>query len=273
MTEGSIRAVKLIGLTVCGAAVALAKTAYLPLTLLFLLIPPNRFSSRRRYWLAFAIFMSICLATIVGWSLCTYGAESYSMPGVSPKRQLIYMLNHPIQMVHMEVGMLLAVPFVSDIIGQLGWHQIRLWLPLTALYFGVLFWTTRIGGWPERRMTARQRTILAAAAMACWVAVFSLIYLTFTAVGGRSINGLQGRYMIPATGPFFLIFYPLTPRAARQPRSLHYRLCSRVFGLRSACACAAILYLVVSDEDGRCYRFRCRSGHPDSSAKPHRALG
>ena len=111
MTEGSIRRAQLIGLTVCGAAVALAKTAYLPLTILFLLIPANRFSSRRRYWLAFAIFMSICLATIVGWSLCTYGAESYSMPGVSPGRQLIYMLDHPIQMVHMEVGMLLAVPF------------------------------------------------------------------------------------------------------------------------------------------------------------------
>jgi len=37
--------------------------------------------------------------------------------------------------------------------------------------------------------------------------VFSLIYLTFTPVGGRSINGLQGRYMIPATGSFFLMFY------------------------------------------------------------------
>jgi uncharacterized membrane protein len=214
MTEGSIRGAHLIGLTVCAAAVALAKTAYLPLTILFLLIPANRFSSRRRYWLTFAIFMSICLATIVGWSLCTYGAQSYSLPGVSPARQLIFMLGHPIQMVHMEVGMLLAVPFFSDIIGQLGWHEIKLWLPLTALYFGVLFWTTRIGGWPERRMGGRQRIILAAAALACWLAVFSLIYLTFTAVGGHSINGLQGRYMIPATGPFFLLFYP-SPRPRR----------------------------------------------------------
>jgi uncharacterized membrane protein len=214
MAEGPIRGAQLIGLTVCGAAVALAKTAYLPLTILFLLIPANRFSSRRRYWLAFAIFMMICVAIIVGWSLCTFGAESYSMTDVSPRRQLFYMLQHPIQMVHIEVGMLLAVPFISSIIGQLGWHVIKLWLPLTIIYYGVLFWTTRIGGWPDRRLTARQRVILAAAALACWVAVFSLIYLTFTPVGGKSINGLQGRYMIPAMGPFFLMFYP-SPRPRR----------------------------------------------------------
>jgi uncharacterized membrane protein len=214
MTDGPIRRAQLIGLTLCGAAVALAKTAYLPLTILFLLIPTRRFSNRRNYWLAFAIFMMICLTTIVGWSLCTYGAASYSMPDVSPHRQLSYMLHHPIRMVHMEVGMLLAVPFFSDIIGQLGWHEIRLWLPLTASYFAVLFWTTRIGGWPDRRLTARQRMVLGIAVAGCWIAVFSLIYLTFTPVGGRSINGLQGRYMIPATAPFFLMFYG-DPRARR----------------------------------------------------------
>jgi uncharacterized membrane protein len=217
MMDGFIRKTHLIGLTLCGAAVALAKTAYLPLTILFLLIPERRFSSRGRYWAAFASFMLICLATIAGWSLCTFGSESYSMTDVSPRRQLIYMLHHPFLMLHMEVGMLLAVPFISSIIGQLGWHEIKLWFPLTAAYFGVVFWTTRIAGWPDRTMTMRQRIVLVAAAVGCWVAVFSLIYLTFTPVGGRSINGLQGRYMIPATGPFFLMFYPGPGRRRGNP--------------------------------------------------------
>jgi len=213
LKEGSLQSARLVGLNFLGAIVALAKTAYFPLTILFLLIPPDKFSSRRRYWLAFAIFMLICAGTIVAWSRCTYGAESYSMQDVSPYRQAIYMLHHPLRMVHMEVGMLLAVPFIGSIIGQLGWHEIRLWFPLTVVYFGVLFWTTQIDGKPILRINLRQRVIFLAAALGCTAAAFSLIYLTFTKVGGTSVNGLQGRYMIPITVPFFLIFY-----SARQPR-------------------------------------------------------
>jgi len=207
MTDAPIRPRELAGLTVCGAALALAKTAYFPLTLLFLLIPAQRFSGGRRYGLAFCIFMMICAATAIGWSLCTFGAESYSMANVSPHQQLVYMLHHPALMLHMELGMLLAVPFLSSIIGQLGWHQIKLWLPLTATYFAIIFWSTQLGGIVTRRFTSRQRLVLALAAVGCWAMVFSLIYLTFTPVGGTSINGLQGRYMIPVTAPFFLMFY------------------------------------------------------------------
>jgi uncharacterized membrane protein len=214
--EGPIPRIQLIGLTVLGAAVALAKTAYLPLSILFLLIPSTRFASRRRYWLTFALFTLICVATMAAWSLCTFGFSSYSMPDVSPQRQAIYMLHHPLRILHMELGMLLAVPFISSLIGQLGWHEIKLSLPCVIAYWIVLLWTTRIGGWPNLRITVRQRAILAAAVCGCWLAVFSLVYLTFTKVGEHSITGLQGRYMIPATLPFFLMLYP-GPR----PRRVH----------------------------------------------------
>jgi uncharacterized membrane protein len=110
-------------------------------------------------------------------------------------------------MIHMELGMLLAIPFLSSIIGQLGWHDIKLWLPCTALYWAVLFWSTRVGQ-SNLRTSVWQRIVLTLAAVGCWAAVFSLIYLTFTTIGGTSINGLQGRYMIPIMLPFFLIFYP-----------------------------------------------------------------
>lgn len=206
--SGRIPRLHLIALTILGAAVALAKTAYFPLTLLFLLIPSGRFRTPRRYWSTFALFLLICLGTMAAWSLCTFGASTYSMPGVSPRDQALFMLHHPLQMAHMEIGMLVAVPFIASIIGQLGWHAIRLWLPCTIVYWAILFWTTRLGRRTNFRMTTKQRAVLAIAVIGCWIAVFSLIYLTFTVVGGKSINGLQGRYMIPATLPFMLIFYP-----------------------------------------------------------------
>jgi uncharacterized membrane protein len=207
LQTGPIRTIQLIILTILGTAAALVKTAYFPLTLLFLLIPTNRFPTPRRCWLTFGVFILCCLGAIAIWSRFTFGSASYSMENVDPHRQLVYMLHHPIQMIHMEIGMLLAVPFLSSIIGQLGWHDIKLWLPCTIAYWAMLFWTASIAGKPDLRMTIRQRTVLALAVCGCWVVVFTLIYLTFTTIGGTSINGLQGRYMIPATLPFFLIFY------------------------------------------------------------------
>jgi uncharacterized membrane protein len=151
--------------------------------------------------------MGVCILTLAAWSHFTFGAQSYSMENVDPHRQLIYMLRHPIGMVHMEVGMLVAVPFISSVIGQLGWHDIKLWVPCTAAYWVMLFWATWMAGDGVNRWSARQRLVLIVAVCGCWVAVFTLIYLTFTVVGGTGINGLQGRYMVPATLPFFLIFF------------------------------------------------------------------
>jgi uncharacterized membrane protein len=116
------------------------------------------------------------------------------------------MLHHPLEMAHIEVGMLLALPFLCSIIGQLGWHDIKLWWPCAITYWLVVCWSTQIISGLPHRVSFRQRLVLAMAACGCWIAVFSLIYLTFTTVGAGSINGLQGRYMIPATLPFFLIF-------------------------------------------------------------------
>jgi uncharacterized membrane protein len=212
MQSGRIGVGQLIAVTICGAAAGLVKTAYFPLTILFLLIPVGRFESRKKYWIAFGVFVLVCVAVLAAWSHFTFGAQSYSMENVDPRKQLIYMVQHPIRMVHMEVGMLAAVPFISSIIGQLGWHDIKLWLPCTLAYWGMMFWATWLGGDGILRWTWRQRGILILAVCGCWVAVFSLIYLTFTVVGGTGINGLQGRYMVPATLPFFLIFFPSKKR-------------------------------------------------------------
>jgi uncharacterized membrane protein len=195
------------GLTILGAAVSLAKTAYIPLTILFLLIPSSKFGGRRRHWGIFSLFILACLATTIGWSLCTFGAQSYTAPNVSPRLQAIYILHHPIEMLHRDVGMLLSMPYLESIIGTLGWADIRLWWPGAMLYWVALFASVCIGGWPHIRLSARQRFLLASAACGCWLLVFTLVYLTFTPVGGRSINGLQGRYLIPATAPFLLMFY------------------------------------------------------------------
>jgi uncharacterized membrane protein len=241
-SETPLPASHLIALTILGAAVSLAKTAYFPLAILFLLIPAKRFSTPRRFWAAFAIFIVICIATLIAWSLCTFGTQTYSMPGVSPHDQALYMLHHPLAMAHMELGMLLAVPFITSIIGQLGWHTIRLWAPCAFAYWAVLFWSTQIGGWEKFRLSALQRLILALAAAGCWIAVFSLIYLTFTTVGGRSINGLQGRYMIPIVLPFLLIFYP-SPRPRRRDPALIFTIFSIAFSIYTLLLLAHVFFI------------------------------
>ena len=72
--------------------------------------------------------------------------------------------------------------------------------------------------------------LLATAAGGCWLLVFTLVYLTFTPVGSRSINGLQGRYLIPATPPFLLMFYP-GPRPRRFPVGPYVTAFSAIFSI------------------------------------------
>ena len=232
MTAGAISRTELAGLTLGGAAVALAKGAYLPLTLLFLLIPAGRFANRRHYWLAFAIFVLVALAAFAGWSLCTFSPDSIGnpVPGVSPWQQLLHVLHHPFLALYMETRLFWSVPYLSSIIGRLGWNEIKLWYPLTAVYFGVLFYATRRGGRPDRQLTMRQRAILATAVLGCWAAVFTLLYLLFTPVGATNINALQGRYLLPVTLPFFLMCYPAA-RPRRHEPGAFYALFSSGFAV------------------------------------------
>ena len=199
---------RLAALFLLGGAIALAKTAYLPLIMLFLLIPAAKFGGRARYWLAFFLFLGVSLSINVAWTLYTY--QHFVNSDSSPRAQAIYLLHHPLGAVRDYVGQLFSIPFLCSIIGKLGWYDTRLFRPFIVIYAAILVWTARSAGDPEFRLNGRQRWIIACSAVCIWLAVFGLVDLAFTRVGARGITSLQGRYMVPLTPLVLLLFYPMS---------------------------------------------------------------
>jgi uncharacterized membrane protein len=220
--ERPITAARMGGMIFLGAAIALAKTAYVPLVLLTLMIPAGKYGGRRRYWLAFTLLLAVSAAVTVGWALYTY--RNFVNPDSSPLEQLVFRLHHPLATARYYIGQLFSIAFLCSIVGKLGWYDTPLWRPMVAAYVVMLVWATRkaqVQGQPEDRpeapLSGRQRAIIALAAAATWLAVFALVDLAFTRVGGVGISSLQGRYLIPVTPLVFLLLYP-ADRSGRQPR-------------------------------------------------------
>lgn len=212
--DRAMTARRIAALIVLGAAVALAKTAYLPITLLFLTIPAAKFGTRRRFLLAFIVFLAVSLAISISWTICTY--QNFLISGASPHDQAIYILHHLFRTLRDYIGQLFSIPLLASIIGKLGWYDTQLWRPLVVCYAIVLIWSTRLSNLPHVHVTGRQKWIIAATAVAIWLAVFGLMNLAFTRVGARGVTSIQGRYLIPITPLIFLLLYPATAPRRRE---------------------------------------------------------
>jgi len=217
------------GLILLGSAIALAKTAYLPLTLLLLMIPAEKFGGRRRFWITLGIFALVTASISVCWTLSTY--QNFLNAGSSPMRQIVSRLTHPSEILRSYVGQLFSINFLCSIIGKLGWYDTRLWRPSIVVYVVALVLSTQMHGWPSVRLQRWQKTIVALSAVGVWLTVFALVDLAFTQVGAEGVTSLQGRYLIPATPLVCLLLYP-TPRLRRRewgPLIVGFSACFCVF--------------------------------------------
>jgi len=211
---------RLAALLTLGAAVALAKTAYLPITLLLLLIPPAKFGGRGRYVLVFVGFVAAVFAINFGWTEYTY--RDFLHSDASPMTQLVMRLHHPVGVLRAYVGQLFSIAFLCSIVGKLGWYDTRLARPMVAVYVAMLAWTTRMGRRGEDSpvmLGAGQKLIIGIAAIGIWLAVFLVADLAFTHAGNEGISSLQGRYLIPLTPLVFLLICP-SPRSRVRDRGL-----------------------------------------------------
>ena len=234
---------RMAALILLGMAIALAKTAYLPFSLLFLLIPARKFGGRRRYWVAFGFFIAMSLATNVAWTLYTY--KDFVNAGNSPHLQAVFILHHPFSTARDYVGQLFSIAFLSSIVGKLGWYDTRLPRPLVACYVAMLVWTARFTGGlksdaPRPLLTNSQRGIIAFTIFASWLAVFGLMDLAFTRIGARGVTSLQGRYLIPLTPLLFLLLYPSKPTTTGK-----FRRNGFIAVGFSACFCVYILAILI----------------------------
>jgi uncharacterized membrane protein len=190
-------------LLIGSALLALAKPGYSPLIMLTLLIPAQRFGTQRRKLIVFGGMLIIVL-TIGTISIITMRHMVIGPPGVDSAEQLRFILNHPLKYFVIVFRCIFRASQYGSFIGWFGWLELRLplWIiiPYALLLIAVAF---------DKRSAftnSRQRIFIGALFGLQAAAIYTIQYLSYTPVGKRSIDSVQGRYFIPFAALFLLVF-------------------------------------------------------------------
>lgn len=201
---------------VVAVSLALCKTGFAPLALLFLLVPVARFGSRKVYLIFNGAVLGAAVLAALLWArfvqdLVPYMAKAFR-PGdpIDMAAQLHGLVAHPTLLPKVLANTFvsnLSDPLYRQFIGILGWLDAP--MPLWAVLVGFavlgsgLYVIAKQGKAPL--LNSWRRLAVAGLAIVIAIIVAVLLYLTVTPVGQTYIDGLQGRYFLPAV----LLLVPL----------------------------------------------------------------
>jgi uncharacterized membrane protein len=200
-------------LAVVVVALALTKPSYVALAPLVFVVPRDRLGwSRNQVFLAKAAVLLVALLASGAWNLAVHNVSlaAYFPPGaIKPGTQLSYVLHHPI-------GYLVVVlrsvgqgfhdgGWLSGFVSSVGFYPIGpapfapLWMLLLAVVVLVAAYAIELGpriGRPKvlELVSAFLPVVLFVVGV---LAVLTTLWIEWTPIGSSTVNGLQGRYLLP----------------------------------------------------------------------------
>lgn len=184
-----------------GLALALAKPAYAPICLVFLLLPAAAFGSRRRKWIVSGSFLGAAAGLVVAWTALTsdiLDALYLQTPwpdAIDSQAQLEGLLAEPLR----GAGVLATSVgdfgwlWLTELPAQFGYNNVKLPFPWWLLAYLSLLAAAYAG--PKLRR--RDAVIFLGLAAVTGLAVIMSLYLTFNPVGAATTVGVHPRYFFP----------------------------------------------------------------------------
>ena len=208
---------------------SMPKAIYVPMILVALLLPKEKFANRKQEWLMKGIAVALFLALMASFVLPVVisPAETNDLRGgnTSEAGQIPYILSDIPRFINMMVysirttfaGFTIGAPVYGSV-GHLGLELLGMILPAFALV--VIFADEKclppVGGVksPEKkssmagRLTVSARLWILLMCLAVIGMVWVAMYLAFTPVGYNHVNGVQPRYYIPLLIAIYLCLCP-----------------------------------------------------------------
>lgn len=228
--------------------IGFCKIVYLPLLLLYFLIPAERFGGVKQKRFHALLLGGIVLVLNVGWLLVSSRYLVDVRAGVNPGEQARYILTHP----HMYLASLLGTIsaridyWSGSMFGMsLGHYTIDLPQFYFCLYLVIfLFFLAQSS---ERYVIKKSdKMILISVLAIIFLLIVTSLYLQWTPVGDYFIDGVQGRYFLPI---ILLLPFMLCPtKKTREQRSFQLIkqeliVCSGVFCNVAALTCIFVANL------------------------------
>ncbi|MDB5272116.1 MAG: Protein of unknown function rane [Chitinophagaceae bacterium] len=236
---------------------ALAKVVYIPLMLLFFIIPKKKFANSKIYFLQLSFLCLISFCTALCWSLVIadlYIPYSLYNPafreGPIMETCIVYCANMQEQLHYIFSQGLLYLPevflhsmttafdmYAEGYIGTFGW--LDTYIPLRFVYtaYVVIFFVAVFGGEKSVALKWSNKLILVIVLIASLSLLLLSQLLTWSCVGTGLVRLIQGRYVIPL---FPLLWMLLYNRTWLYPRSVTFLV--TVFSVWSLSYSSVLLY-------------------------------
>jgi uncharacterized membrane protein len=197
----------IITLAVVMALVAVCKSAYLPIVLLVLAIPRDKWGVGSRKWWIPAVLIALSVGTCLAWS-ATIKAGDVRIHGCQgPAAQMQWMRHDPMKYLNIvRVSLVRFAPTLFDsAVGRLGWWDTPLNPGVIYLVYIVLAWTTLAYDEPIK-LSFLPRFIAVIAVVCSAALVITACYLYACPTGDPLVEGLQGRYFLPVSLLICMVF-------------------------------------------------------------------
>jgi len=194
-------------LILIAALLSLMKPPYCLLLGIFFMIPRQNFGSHQQYRRTAALLFSISFIIFL-FSISYLKndvSNTNSKVAVDFMSQVHYLLNNPLEFPNIIVRSLRLFWkfYLSSYIGRLGWLDTVLPKYIYFTYPFIILLVSLIDQKKQLFFAPWQKLISFLIAGAVFYAIFLSLYLTWTPVGYKTLEGMQGRYLIPI-GPVLL---------------------------------------------------------------------
>ncbi len=196
--ESVISKKHIVLLAVLGILISLCKIVYAPLCLLILLIPKNKFKSNKSYYIYTIIYIIICFALNILWTLNSMSYLCEVNEGVNSSMQIRYILSNPIKYMFVlinTISMYFGFIFDSLVGANLCLFDVPIfsWVPTTYLIILVVL-TIRNN---KIEISNKDKIIVFLVCLMIIGLVFTSLYVQWTKLEANIIDGIQGRYFLP----------------------------------------------------------------------------
>ena len=196
----------MIIISIITVIMSVCKIVYLPLCLLVFLIPVNKFDVKRKKYIWISVLALVVIIINAFFLLKTVNYVVRTEDFINPGAQIKHILNEPVEFfsvlfrtVYINFH-LFTVSFVGE---ALCWYDVTISPIFTKLLWIIVILVSVLDSFKFKRFDNLFFFLISSIII---LLIFLCEYLTWTPVGALSIEGLQGRYFIPLTIPFLILF-------------------------------------------------------------------
>lgn len=236
--KGVMKKSALTILYVIAGLIGFCKIVYLPLVLLYIIIPAKRFGNSKKKWLHLGIMAGMVLILNLSWLMISSGILIEFQPGVNSKEQLMVILTNPFRYIMTmfrtvgDNGYFWLVNALGFSLGSFSFH-----LPDILFFISFAICVLLFAQRDETlKLKKFDRAVFISVFTIVVILIFTSLYIQWTTVGAEVIAGVQGRYFLP-----ILILIPVmvvkTSTSKKRPvmisekTVLHYSLFINVVAL------------------------------------------